>query len=97
MGDKGAGPINEADAHTDADQACAPRAPKLGAAMTDEQFDKAIAANATRAAISYRNGDDISGDYWTEQAERLSDQRELARRRELLTDVLKGTPDHSSC
>ena len=41
--------------------------------------DQHIAEAATRAAIAYRNGDDLLGDYWTERVTRLSDQREADR------------------
>ena len=51
--------------------------------MTDEQYEAAINANAARAAISRAHGDEISGDYWWEQAQLLSDQREAARARTL--------------
>ena len=63
--------------------------------MTDAEYEQAINANAARAAISRTHGDEISGDYWWEQAQLLSDQREAARARALLTEVLKGSPDHS--
>jgi hypothetical protein len=60
--------------------------------------DQHIAQAATRAAIAYRNGDDLLGDYWTGRVEALSDQREAIRRRDehcATFDVLKGHPDHS--
>ena len=57
--------------------------------------DQAITQAATMAAVAYRNGDDILGDYWTERAQRLSDARELASRC-VTFDALKGSPDHSA-
>ena len=70
--------------------------------------DDAINQAATMAAVAYRNGDDILGDYWTERVVRLSDKRELdaineARTRDAITrlercptfDELKGSPDHT--
>ena len=51
--------------------------------------DQHIAEAATRAAIAYRNGDDLLGDYWTERVTRLSDQREADRVR------VEHSPDHS--
>ena len=70
--------------------------------------DQHIAQAAARAAIAYRNGDDLLGAYWEERVQRLSDKRELdainaTRTREAIArlehcatfDELKGSPDHS--
>lgn len=56
--------------------------------------DQAITQAAAYAAIAYRNGDDLRGDYWADRVVILSDQREAVLRRSEF-DVLKGSPDHS--
>lgn len=56
--------------------------------------DQHIAHAATRAAIAYRNGDDLLGDYWSERVQRLSDARERALHCATF-DELKGSSDHS--
>jgi len=56
--------------------------------------DQHITQAATYAALAYRNGDDLRGDYWTERVVRLSDAREAAQAAGTF-DVLKGSPDHS--
>jgi len=55
--------------------------------------DQHIAQAAARAAIAYRNGDDLLGDYWSERVTRLSDAREALHCATF--DELKGSPDHS--
>ena len=46
--------------------------------MTNADYDKAIAANRARAAVSYSHHDNISGDHWSEQAAILEAEREQA-------------------
>ena len=56
--------------------------------------DQHIAQAAARAAVAYRNGDDLLGAYWEERCIRLSDARERADHCATF-DALKGSPDHS--
>lgn len=52
-----------------------------------------LAKYAGWSAVAREHGDEISAGYWWDQAERLSDQLEAARRRAEF-DLLKGSPDH---
>ena len=47
----------------------------------DTDLERDIVAAATRSKVCYRNGDDISGGYWADEAQRLSDQLEAQRGR----------------